>query len=359
MYEKIYLLHHSKYHKNDYDKELQEIIEINPDKILLFCLEEADASYIFERLFIKLSPWLIANNKTAKVLMATIDNMELAPNIYTEKTFGYHLISKSVIEGFDMMGIDFTKSHTYANKLYTCYNNSMKYHRAMTIDTLAKEKMLDDGIITAVTANNVLRDYQEYGGKSYKWKYYNGKIRKDEVEINDTRYFGVISGSMPRSFLSGLIDIVTETQYGHWYRFVTEKTIKSIAALKPFLCVGSMHFHNYLQEEYNILPYSEIFDYSFDSCQDIESRVNGVISNVKKLKYLMEDTKELNRIHDLLLPKMLHNKAQVYNYALLKEKMIPKSLNFCIDGTDYKLFGDVEECKYVFDYYKKMSWIKQ
>lgn len=348
---KIYLIHHNS--DRTFSRELDEIKQINPDLVLLFLLEEYDIQTIFRELLSKLSNWLVENNKLAKILVINPDNYEVAPNIVTEKTFGYQFNIRGTIDQFTKKNIDFTKSHTYATKLFTCYNDNPKYHRAATIDKLVQENLLEYGIVTYHQPNYC----QSFSSTtdSYKFKYYNMNPLFDEEEY-DRYNKSFDSSQMARSFLKGFFDIVTETTIHPEQPFLTEKTGKSIAALKPFLTIGSVNFHKYIENEYGIEPYPELFDYSFDSDSTIHGRIHGVIENVKRLKYLMFDEQKRNKIHDLLLDRMIRNKDNLYNYTFNKDKMMIKSLNFINEPDDYTLFGHVEKCQYVFDFYKQMGW---
>lgn len=351
---KIYLFHHGQCNGKNCDEKIKDLINVNPDTILLFCFEEADAHIVFRNLLPKLSEWLVKNNKIAKILISNPDNHEVAPNIFTEKTFGYQFCISGCLNAADELNIDFTKSHLFASKLYTCYNDAPKYHRAITIDLLAKENLIDYGIVTVHQPEKIFTDYS---GARYEYKYYDKQIRKDEDEYD--RYdIKFNSGNMARSFLKGFVDIVTETQYSPHQKFLTEKTTKSIGALKPFLAVSSVNFHKYLEEEYGIEPYPELFDYSFDSMSNIFDRATGVVENLKKIMPIFNDVNEKNKIHDLLLPRMIENKKRLINYTFNREKMIPPSLEFVTKTKSYELFGDVKECEQVFNFYKKMNWMK-
>lgn len=350
----VYLIHHWSAMNNDFTKEINEIEQINPDKIVLCCFEEIDADYIFHRLFPLLSPWLVKNNKVAKVLVINPNNKELSTNIITEKTFGFQLSIYQVYLNFESQDkpFEFEEAYKYATKLYTCYNNHMKYHRVYTIERLIEENLFDQGIITVHLPNKIHpEDFPPH--RKIDWKLYDGSVKIDEEN-----FFAMTDSTMiPPSYMYGLIDIVTETQIAESKLFLTEKTAKSIISLKPFLSVSSQHFHSYILDEYGIEPYTEIFDYSFDTMTDVQDRVNGIVENVKRLKNLMYDTTYRSEVFEKLMPKLKANKQRLIDYTFNKEKMVPESLKFSTEHTDYKLYGDVDKCRYVFDFYNRMGWL--
>lgn len=352
---KVYLFHHKNYLHTDYEKEMQQLKTIDPDKILLFCLEEFAPEQIFRKLIDKLSPWLVENNKIAKILKCDPDNQILAPNIITEKTFAYYLSLMQCHRNFEKLNIDFTKSHLLATKLFTCYNSNPKFHRGLTIDALARENLLNDCFYT-VHFPYVYNNDEDDGLTKFEYKYFDKKVKYDEADY-DRHSPRFDSSYMAQSFLTGFIDLVTESTHHKQIHILSEKTTKSIFALKPFIVVGTQHFHKFLYEEYGIEMYNELFDYSFDSEPNIVDRVEGVVENIKRIKatYSVE---ERDRIHDLLLPKMMKNKTTFLEYGLSKNKMIPDSLKFMFTNEPYEFYGDVKDCKYVFEYYKMLKWLE-
>lgn len=351
---KYFIIHLNGNHNNNPEEYIKKIEEINPDKILLLCFEEADAKSVFRNILSFLSPWLIKNNKIAKVLVPYPDNEEIAPNVITEKSFGYQHAIKTVINDLDKLNIDFTKSHTIATRPYTCYNNISKFHRALTIDLLAKENILEQGIVTM----HYPRSDQIFGGK-YDYQWFDQRARIDEDDFMDNRQ-NYSSWTMARSFLQGFVDIVTETQMDPQLLMLTEKTAKSVGTLKPFLSVSSVNFHKYIEKEYGIEPYPELFDYSFDSLPNILGRVDGVVQNIKRVIPIFNNEYEKNKIHDLLLPRMIENKKRLYNYTFDRNKMIPPSLEFVTNSnSNYQIFGDVDFLKFYIDFYKSMGWVAE
>lgn len=356
----VYLIHHTSYdnHINgNYSRQIEEIKLINPDKIIIICFEETNINYIFRNLFPVLSQWLIENNKIATLLVSNPDNVEVSPNIITEKSFGFHYQNyHATYKHFSAYNIDYTRSHEHAEKVYTCYNTMMKYHRALTVDMLVKNNLLKHGIVTLHYPENIFID--EIHGIKYKWQYHDGTKLLDESDY-DRWNFEKFDASrvMPKSFLKGFIDIITESQYDDTQIIMSEKTAKSVVTLKPFLVVGNKHFHKYLNDEFGIEPYYELFDYSFDSYDNVYDRVIGVIENIKKLVDTVSNKQNRNNIHDILLPKLISNRQNFINYTFDKSKMISKSLEFLIDQ-DYILHGDLDKFQYLIEFYKQQKWIK-
>ena len=157
---------------------------------------------------------------------------------------------------------------------------------------------------------------------------------------------------------NGFIDLVAESHVEPEEFFITEKTIKSIALLKPFITLCSVGYHtDYLVNTYGLELYDELFDYSFDTMPNVTDRINGLVDNIERIVQIYNNDYR-DQIHETLLPKMLRNRQHMIDYGLDKDKMVPASLKFLTDGTDFKLNGHVQKLtEYTLDYYKRMGWM--
>lgn len=299
---------------------------VNPDKIICFANEEHEVDGIFKDFIDQLYPWLVENNKTIDIIAPGFER-RINDRVLVHRSYGYYLISRKLID--NNTNVDFDNIHHRADKLYTMYCNRGSTERMKIVDTLAREKMLDQGI---VTFRGVYFD-PEF---NTKWEYHDGSPLIDEedyVLLTNTKP-EYEPAAFPRSFFRGFVDIVCESRVDDLEFFPTEKTAKSIVGLKPFLALSCQHYHKYLQEEYGTEPYTEIFDYSFDSYSDINDRIEAIVANVKRLS-----TMDKNTVHDLVFDKMVRNKHRFEQYIHDHEKMAPRVLQF-VNDTPFMLHGD-------------------
>lgn len=364
---KLYLIHSDLCvgGKRNFDQQVEEIKQINPDRIICNSQHEFDADKIFYEFFEKINPWLKEHNKMVHVLGSNANGEYWYPNVVTEKTCGYHLPVFNALEYIQYTvgtQIDLNNIHLLRNnKLFTCYNKMLKFHRALMIDTLARDDLLKDGFFTVCQPNEFVwtfekrKEHPELCTGTYPWKYYNGNKITDEEDYAPAAY---LSGLPPKSATTGFFDIVTESSYQPNVYLMSEKTGRSVSLLKPFLVLSSQGYHDYLVNEFGFELYTELFDYSFDNLPSIKDRVEGIVDNIKRLRYLMESPNEVNKLHDILLPKMIHNRNRLNAYTFIKEKMIPKSFWFMTETTDYELYGDVARHHETnFNFYKRMDWL--
>ena len=212
---------------------------------------------------------------------------------------------------------------------YICLNGKPRNHRARLIDLLYKENLFDNGCISW---NN-----SEGFDCSYSFKYWTPEtirldinenhldifdanqilskgIKPDEYEkyknkIEDITYYP-LQFIPPAQFYSSFMQVVAETLT--FKSFITEKTAIPLFLQKPFLVVSCKNFHNTLTN-YGFKLYDEIFDYSFDSLDTLEERIQGVIDNLNKIcSFRLE---ECTQLYNSILHKLEHNRNRAIEIA--------------------------------------------
>lgn len=321
----------------DYQREINEVKKLNPDHIFVNCTSEYEPAYIFRNLIAGITDWLVENNKKMIILCSGPDGVEIAPNVVLEKTYGFQSrIVHMCRELNDNLTIGVEEG---AYKWFTCYNNNPKYERALMVDQLAANHLLQHGIVTFQKPQYISGAPE--GG--FTWKHHDGSRLLDEPDYE--HYIGrpnqqikYSSHEYPASYFKGFVDVTCESSYYPNLFFITEKTAKAIAGLKPFIALSCADYHKFLVDEYGMVLYDELFDYSFDSKPRLEDRIQGIIDNLNNL--VQRDINDIRKLHELLLPKMIHNRQMIINYSDNKEKMVPKSIKFMTETFDYKLYGD-------------------
>ena len=345
-----YFLHiydHSDDLSYNFDKEINEITQLNPDKIICFSVEEVDADHIMRVFFERIQPWLIENNKVITVLAPGIDGKKITPNSTIELNLGFNLVIEwLMISYLNKIRESYEDVHLDADRLFTCYNNRPCIERLRMVDTLVKHNLLSQGIITYAKPD-------AFGKES--WQHHDGSVLRDEedFEMHTTEEFTPYK--LPKSFFKGFLDIVCESRVKEPEHFMTEKTVKSLLTLKPFIAMSTVNYQKFLEDTYGIEPYTELFDYSFDSMPEYTDRIEGIVDNVARLPYLITDRTELLKVHDLLLPKLIRNRDRLLQSLNDKDKMFPKALEFMIDGSEYKIYGS--QTNPVLMSYINKSWI--
>lgn len=346
----VYALHH-RYHVNNYmwEKEIYEIKKIKPNVILCLNIEEFDYLYIFNNFYKEIKDWVLETNTPVKVLVPNPNNHEIYPNIVTESTYGFYIWAAEILSRI----INFNINNM--NKVYICYNNNPKFERALLVDELAKRSLLQHGIVTFKYPTQVAHEHR--GSRNFEgWKYHDGTRLYDEedFELNSLQKF--TPNYYPKSYFSGFIDLVTESSCIPNNFFLTEKTMKSIGALKPFICLANPHYHKFLSEEYGLELYDELFDYTFDTVDDLDKRIELIVDNIERIVQIYNSDYR-DEIYTKLTPKLLRNKQRMIDYGKNKEKMIPKSFRFMFSDEPYTVHGHTESFMQYKTYYKAKGWL--
>jgi len=324
------------HHNGWYDNHISEIKRINPDKIILLSMGEINVEHLFSELFDGIQDWLIENNKYLYVIWAG-SNKEIRPNILGANSIGSSYGNVSCVYGISQQYPEVNLLDT-ADKLFTSYNNNPKYERKLFVDLLYKYDLLNEGIVTYRYPNDRTKP-------EYNWQYHDGSVLYDEPDyvINSKPEYS--AAFLPKSYMNGFIDIVAETDYQEGYFIPTEKNAKPWGAMKPYLVISSKNYHNWLYEEYGIEPYTELFDYSFDSLDTIEDRVNGILQNLARLRTKFnQDPDSKRQIYEQIKPKLIHNRnmaLNIINRLQENNKLIPECLKFITTEEDYELVGEV------------------
>jgi hypothetical protein len=202
-------------------------------------------------------------------------------------------------------------------------NNRCHYHRCVFIDEMARQDLIDKGIVSWVKHMNE--------NSKFPYKHFDNR----QLLLNDSFDKKLDSFLIPEEYNQSLFHVVTEAT--HHASFITEKTAIPILLKKPFIIVGSQGYNQRLVD-LGFKLYDEIFDYSFDNESDIFTRTELFVNNVKHTLSL-----DLTSTYNLLLPKIIYN----YNRAveIINDKsLIPDVIKDCVrdKGIDLMMLGRYE-----------------
>jgi hypothetical protein len=354
---RCYVIHHQQAYGNTWDKEINEIKTLSPDRIILECLEEQDWSFIFSHLLDKLLPWVREHNKVIQVLAPDIGNVTIA-NVEVYPTVGVMLMQSNDVArwlnqsheaGLEERYLAMRFPKVQYPLLFTCYANKYSPERMKLIDALVRENLVSEGLVTC---------HFTFGD----WKHHDGSKIVDPVEPDfelhsKPEYKPSI---LPKSFFKGLFDVIPESRYADNEFMMTEKTIKSIINCKPFLVLSCKGYHKeFLVKRMGYQLYDEMFDYSFDSCDNVDDRIEGIIQNIKRLRDKLSGPAEYANKYYLLVSlsrKLQYNRAKFFDIFYDPDKIIPECLQFVRKTNDYTFYGNTDGP--LFHHMRQMNWIK-
>jgi len=334
----------------DYSSEVNEIIKINPDNIVCLCMNEVEAQLIFRDFFDRIKPWLRANNKIINLVVPHLNNVFIEDGLVrAERTYGYilyQMLHYAASPGSVEL-IPTQYSYTNPGRLYTCYNHKNNPARAKLVDQLVAKNLLNDGLVTY--------HYPE----SAEWEFHDGSKLMDEsdFEFHNSSLPQFEASAIPKNQSMGFFDIVPESRYEENEYFMTEKTLKSILMLRPFIAFSSTGYSvEYLEKYIGLELYDEMFDYTFDSCTSLNDRVDGIINNVIHLKSILSDNSSKHSMYKKLLPKLIRNRNRIIEIFFDKTKIVPDCLQILMSGTPYMLHGYIDHP--MLYHMKNMEWIQ-
>lgn len=209
-----------------------------------------------------------------------------------------YMINKAI--GTDINSIEVEKNYILKHK-FICMNKAPKIHRAIMLDNLAKYNLIDTNMI-------IWRELSNYSFKHWAQK----QILLDQLEKFESQEV------VPIQYPSTFSQIVTESDENIFS--LSEKTGMALFFNKPFLVAGCVNFHKILQNLGFVL-YDELFDYSFDSIDDINLRYEGIAKNFQKINNM--SILELEILYKKMFEKIIYNKKLALRLATNSD-LIPK-----------------------------------
>lgn len=296
------------------DRVEREVRETNPIGLIIPMMTEINIDWLYGEAIERLHPWCVENNKFIHLLAPAL------PNYYDIGKYPYLKWHK--VDGYDIQNFYTIQAYykerrsilMYPHMLFTCYNNKPHVHRDYIVDQFAKHWLFRDGVVT-------WHGDIPNGRYSRKFEHYKGDpILRDEsgFKLHETNS----PNDVPQRYLTGFIDIVTETNFEDNEFFMSEKTSRPLMTQKPFLVLGPRGYHKWLETK-GIQKYDELFDYGFDDEPDMEARANGIIENLLRLRhrYCNYETDERQTVTyrtllNKLKPKLKSNLNAYINYTV-------------------------------------------
>jgi hypothetical protein len=184
------------------------------------------------------------------------------------------------------------KPNTEFKYPFITLNNRSHIHRCAFIDELAKQNLVDRGIVTWIKHLNE--------NANYPYQHFDNQIRT----LDDDFQTQLNSFIIPKEFHESFFHVITEATCVT--PFLTEKTAIPLLLKKPFMIIGSQYYNKKLIE-LGFKIYDELVDYSYDNVEDLHERTRLFVNNVHKIVDCNS-----TEMYKTLLPKIEHN----YNRAL-------------------------------------------
>ena len=206
-------------------------------------------------------------------------------------------------------------------KFFLSYNkNTTKPFRVQLLLWLMKTGIIDDSYVSILIKNgnfdrNRLRSdkdelydliawfnqFEEKGFNVLDWDYPNYQ--------NDV--FSSLRYTTKSHYADTLFNIITETTCDTNSLNLTEKSFKGIANCHPYLVIGDVNTHTHIKD-LGFELYEDLIDYSFDSIDDSEIRLNSALKEVKRIYNIGGNG--ILEWYKKNIDKIEHNKSKFFEY---------------------------------------------
>jgi hypothetical protein len=227
--------------------------------------------------------------------------------------------------------------------LYDCTNKRPRNQRVFNFLHLLHNDLLDEGNISmpaqdtwnewiVLDENNLKENGLDI---SVVEKLNQPNILPREAKYNYTpeitHYFSYVERILDDMYRNSWVSLVVESSYyqREYSVFISEKSFKPIAAMQPFITVGSKGTLAYLRK-LGFKTFHPFIDESYDEMNDTE-RFQGIMNALKKIKAIEDKSAWLESMRDIL----------VHNHKLFVEIGTSKSIEHTeLVNYYFNYFGD-------------------
>jgi len=209
---------------------------------------------------------------------------------------------------------------------FLSYNrNSSRLHRLLLVSKLYKDDILENSKISLYENsyfNDIDRDDLFYTFEGLTFSYVDvlwmkktlNEIYPLHLDFNNQQTAAQSDNflSEKNHYLDTYFSLVTETSVDNQYCFVTEKCIRPMVGLHPFIVFGNPHTLKVLKQ-FGFKTFDTIIDESYDEEFDTNRRFQMAYEEVKKLNSISKE--ELHEKYYSVIDILKHNKQQIQRFA--------------------------------------------
>ena len=283
---------------------------------------------------------IITNNANVSVYKKMIDVI-YKPYLLGFLADHYKDILHTPIEHNDTI-IGLLSADEYINsekkKFFLSYNkNTTKPFRVQLLLWLMKTGIIDDSYVSILIKNQYFDRNQLRSDKDelYDLIAWFNQFEKKGFNILDWDYpnhqndvFSSLKYTTKSHYADTLFNIITETTCDTNSLNLTEKSFKGIANCHPYLVIGDINTHKHIKD-LGFELYEDLIDYSFDSIDNSEIRLNSALKEVKRIYNIGESG--ILEWYKKNIDKIEYNKSKFFEYKfsdMIKETILDLKKQF-------------------------------
>lgn len=234
-----------------------------------------------------------------------------------------------------------SKRDVLPTKLFFSQQKALGYHRDYLLESLHRTRILNKGTVSYAEELGPENDHLtiKYKKDSQKTKFsknWRNKIHKwlPSSKHDRSLIWNIEDNPAPpiKHWYNSCFNIITESFYDIEAvdtSLLTEKTYSCLLHAQPFVIVGCKNIHKMLEKEGYKL-YDDVFDYSFDTLDNIEHRIEAIVKQIKNLNINMfeharntakfNQTLFIDKVKRLQLPTILTSNDYVFYEQAQRQK---------------------------------------
>lgn len=211
----------------------------------------------------------------------------------------------------DKNGLDIELITPYKDYAHTfvSMNNMPHRHRLAMMDMFAKYKLLDTNKISFRKLNQATFIH---------WNDPKPLFLEQETDEENISFLN--RELLPKCYNDCFMHVIGESDFEKYT--ISGSVTTPLLFNKPFLTLGNINYMEYL-ESFGFLRYDEIFDYSFDSIENLEERAEALVKEVSRIESLKDQFKEM---YSKIYPKLIHNRKLALKYVFDRSTFPPMFL---------------------------------
>lgn len=204
-------------------------------------------------------------------------------------------------------------------KHFLCFNrNSQKFHRYFLILFLIENNLMDKTTISILRKMDYIRGTRfEYLNKYLDLINEKIPVEIDTQLIEDKMSFSTDETFRKKEYQECFLHLVTETRFSEKNMlFFTEKIIKPILGLQPFIVLSNAFYLKKLKE-FGFKTFSSIVDEGYDEIENYEDRLEFIFNEILRISKL--SIEEINNLYNSVLDICIYNRNHLIEMTKIND----------------------------------------
>jgi hypothetical protein len=234
---------------------------------------------------------------------------------YAEMPFQYRVSNPFIWWLPDVNSLHYNTLNKKIEKLFVCYNRTLRIHKVLITALLLKNNLLKNSIYSfgKIDINTIIM---------WNMRFYKNALLLNDIEnlktidnksfdVDDIHNTNMATHINIEHYKKVFVELVTETLHDNNVIFLSEKSYKPIISGTPFIIFGNPGILKELKKQ-GFKTFDKYWDESYDNEQDLVLRAEKILSILSDLAKLSNN--DIENMYADMQDILLHN------FILLKNK---------------------------------------